>query len=610
MIEEISKNKKSIRELNSYELNKLCRELRTSMIMTTSQNGGHLASSLGCVELTVALMRVFDFPYDKVVWDVGHQAYAYKLLTDRFDRFNTLRKENGISGFSHEDESPYESFISGHASTSLAVAFGLKTAMLQNNDNHYVVAVIGDGSLTGGMAFEGINNIGKSDKNIIVILNDNEMAISENQGAVSEYLSKIRSKTKYYDLKEKVKDNVSSIPFIGETISDTLSKSKSILKRVVYSDNIFENFGLRYFGPVNGHDIDALTNVLNAAKTFNGPCVVHIKTIKGMGYKPAMENPGAFHGVGKFNPITGEIPKSNGETFSSVFGKELVNLAKKDKDIIAITAAMEDGTGLSEFSSLYKNEDRFFDVGIAEEFGLTFASALSAKGKKAVFAVYSTFLQRCYDQIIHDASIENRHLILAIDRSGIVGSDGETHQGLFDAAFLSTIPNMTVFSPSNFNELKAMLKEAIYDVNGPVAIRYPRGKENPVLADFDYNFKDFDIYGNINSNTLLITYGREYAECVKACDFTNKSFAVLKLNKIIPIEIDALKFASNFENIIFIEEGIKFGGIGMNFMSKLMEHGYKGKVKIKAITKTVPQAEIDSSLKKLGLDCDSILKLL
>ncbi|MPM70556.1 1-deoxy-D-xylulose-5-phosphate synthase [bioreactor metagenome] len=392
------------------------------------------------MELTLALMYCFDVAQDKIVWDVGHQCYTYKLLTGRLSRFATLRQENGISGFPKTEESAYDSFIAGHASTSIAVAYGLKRSMTLQGKSNHVVAVIGDGSLTGGMAYEGLNNVGKSGENLIIIINDNEMAISKNEGAVAKYLSVIRSKPGYFKVKKITEQALLSVPVAGEALRDLVAGSKTVLKQVIYPSTFFEELGFTYFGPVDGHNLQNLCDILAEAKKTDGPSIIHIMTQKGKGYAFAEQNPGAYHGVSRFDIKTGQPLKAAGESFSSVFGKELVRLAETNNRICAITAAMEHGTGLQYFGRRFKKSGRYYDVGIAEEFGVTFASALSAGGMLPVFAIYSTFLQRGYDQIIHDAAIEKRHIVLGVDRAGIVGDDGETHQGIFDVAFFVNHP--------------------------------------------------------------------------------------------------------------------------------------------------------------------------
>lgn len=600
-------NPDAIKRLTLSQMKLLCRDVRELILETVSENGGHLASNLGIVELTVAMLHCFDVPNDRIVWDVGHQCYPYKILTDRFADFKTLRQEGGISGFPKSRESRYDSFVSGHASTSLAAAFGIKTAMTLKNDASHVIAVIGDGSLTGGMAYEGLNNIGKSRENLIIVVNDNEMAISKNEGAVAKRLSIMRSKPEYFRLKKAVEKTLLKVPLAGETLRDIAAGSKTILKQVIYPSTFFEELGFTYFGPVDGHNLQSLCDIFTEAKKCDGPSVIHIQTKKGKGYRFAEENPGAFHGVSKFDIKTGEPLKKGGESFSSVFGRELVSLAEKDKRICAVTAAMEHGTGLQYFGRRFKDEGRFFDVGIAEEFGVTFSAGMAAGDMIPVFAVYSTFLQRGYDQLIHDAAIENRHIVLGIDRAGIVGDDGETHQGIFDAAFLSTVPNFTVLAPCNYSELRYMLKAAVCDFCSPVALRYPRGSEDERCAGHIPSKKSFDVIKN-GENRVIVTYGRTFAAAKQAAEKAGAD--VIKLNRIVPIDDDAVKAAMEYDCVAFAEEGIKNGGIGMQFLARLSLLGYRGETRLRAINGFVEQASVDSALKSLGLDDSGLFELI
>ena len=438
-----------IKKLNFEQLNDLCTEVREEIIDKVSVTGGHLASNLGAVEITVALHYVFDSPNEPIVWDVGHQCYAHKILTGR--DITGIRTKDGLSGFPKSYESEHDAFVAGHASTSVSVALGIAESKKLKNDNNSVVAVVGDGATSGGMIYEAINNAGRSNTNLIVVLNDNEMSISKNVGAMAKYLAKIRTKEGYFRFKDSLQNIMLSIPFIGKGIFSVAKYLKSIIKDFYYGSNTFEHFGFVYLGPVDGHDIQMLIRTLKRAKELHKPVLVHVNTIKGKGYEPAEKYPSKFHGIAPFNKSDGELISVPAKSFSDIFGEELCDLASNDEKICAITAAMTSGTGLEEFSQKYK--DRFFDVGIAEEHALTFSAGLAAGGMKPVFAVYSTFLQRAYDQIIHDVCIQNLHVVFAIDRAGIVGSDGETHQGIFDLSFLSNIPNMCVMAPKNKWEL-------------------------------------------------------------------------------------------------------------------------------------------------------------
>ncbi|MFV0498123.1 MAG: 1-deoxy-D-xylulose-5-phosphate synthase [Candidatus Fimivivens sp.] len=605
---DLSGSPQSLRQLSVFQLRLLAEEIREELVNTISQTGGHLASNLGVVELTLALMYCFDVSNDKIVWDVGHQCYTYKLLTGRLSRFGTLRQENGISGFPKTAESAYDSFIAGHASTSIAAAYGLKRSLtLQGNSSH-VVAVIGDGSMTGGMAYEGLNNVGKSDENLIIIINDNEMAISKNEGAMAKYLSFIRSKPGYFKVKKATEQALLRVPVAGEALRNLVAGSKAMLKQVIYPSTFFEELGFTYFGPIDGHNLQNLCDILAEAKKNNGPSIIHMQTKKGKGYVFAEQDPGTYHGVSRFDIKTGQPLRIKTDSFSSVFGKELAQLAEKNPRICAITAAMEHGTGLQYFSRRFKNAGRYYDVGIAEEFGVTFASALEAGGMLPVFAIYSTFLQRGYDQLIHDAAIERRHLVLGVDRAGIVGDDGETHQGIFDVAFLSTIPGMTVFAPANYAELKAMLKSALNDYDGPVAVRYPRGSESPALTDIPSTGATFDEYVPIGSKQVIVTYGRTFAAAKEAAEKLGHT-AIIKLNRILPLNGDAVAAASKYDRVLFAEEGIRNGGAGMQFVTALALKGYCGKTVLHAIDGFVPQSTVESALHALRLDADGLIEL-
>ncbi|HWP50362.1 MAG TPA: 1-deoxy-D-xylulose-5-phosphate synthase [Clostridia bacterium] len=606
---DLSGNPQGLRQLSAFQLKLLAEEIRAELVNTVSCTGGHLASNLGVVELTLALMYCFDVVNDKIVWDVGHQCYTYKLLTGRLDRFSTLRQENGISGFPKTEESAYDSFISGHASTSIAVAYGLKRSMTLQGKSSHVVAVIGDGSLTGGMAYEGLNNVGKSKENLIIIINDNEMAISKNEGAVAKYLSVIRSKPGYFKAKKVTEQALLSVPVAGEALRDLVAGSKTVLKQVIYPSTFFEELGFTYFGPVDGHNLKNLCDILAEAKKNDGPSIIHVQTKKGKGYAFAEQNPGAYHGVSRFDVKTGQPLSASGESFSSVFGKELVRLAEEDVRICAITAAMEHGTGLQYFGRRFKNVGRYYDVGIAEEFGVTFASALGAGGMLPVFAIYSTFLQRGYDQLIHDAAIEKRHVVLGVDRAGIVGDDGETHQGIFDVAFLSTIPGVTVLAPANYAELKSMLKSALKDYDGPVALRYPRGSESPALAECPATGKAFDEYSTGSSKRVIVTYGRTFAAAKEAAKQVGNT-AIIKLNRVLPLHEGAVAAAAKYDQVLFAEEGIRSGGVGMQFIAALALNGYRGKTVLHAIDGFVPQSSVERALHTLRLDTDGLATLL
>lgn len=595
---------KDIKKLNMDELNLLCAEIREFMIDSVSKTGGHLASNLGVVELTVALHKVFNSPNDQIVFDVGHQCYTHKILTGRKALFSTLRTEGGISGFTRRDESSHDIFSSGHSSTSISSAIGLAKAKSLKGDKGKVVAVIGDGALTGGLAYEALNNSGNESNNLVVILNDNNMSISRNVGSMAKNLTTIRTSPKYFTFKSKVSRVVAKIPKIGSQISRIITLINQKIRKRVYKNTFFEDLGFRYYGPIDGHDLDALIDAFNVAKAHNHSVLIHINTVKGKGYDFAEKDPSKFHGIGKFNINTGE-PLQSGDTFSSVFGDSLVHLADNDSRICAVTAAMASGTGLSNFAQKYPK--RFFDVGIAEQHAVTFSGGLARNGMVPVFAVYSTFLQRSYDQLIHDVSMQNLKVIFGIDRAGFVGEDGESHQGLFDTAYLMSIPFLTVFAPAYFDELSSMLYQAVYKEKNAVAIRYPRGTEGKKPDGYEYNKENYCIFGSIEADTAIVSYGREFCECFSALQSLENTFAV-KLNRIKPIDENVFSVMKNVKRVFFFEEGIKSGGIGECFAAKMAEHGVTAAFKHIAVCDDfVKQAPVSSQLRKYNLDAQSII---
>ena len=597
-----------LKKLNNEQLNALCEEIRSLIIETVSNNGGHLSSNLGVVELSVALALAFDLPKDSIVWDVGHQSYPYKILTGRSDEFKTIRTGGGLSGFPSNTESEYDLFTTGHSSTSVSSALGVAIANQLNGDDNFVVAIIGDGALSGGLAYEGLNNAGRLHKNFIVILNDNNMSISRNVGSMARYLTYIRTKSRYIKIKKNVEYSLEKIPLIGKKTASLLRKSKNAIKKIFYNSTIFDDFGFAYYGPFDGHNVETLKDTLKSAKLINKPVLLHVRTNKGKGYPYAEEAPDIFHGVSAFNVESG-LSGEKTQTFSDVFGETLCNLAEKNAKICAITAAMRYGTGLSEFHNKYKN--RFFDVGIAEEHAVTFSGGLSAKGLLPVFTVYSTFLQRSYDEIIHDLSLQGSKAVIAIDRAGIVGEDGKTHQGIFDTAFLQSIPNITVYSPSYFCELKAQLEYLVNDVDGLSAIRYPRGKELFKPACYKNTLDAFSVYGDKNAGIAIVTYGRLFSFAMQACEQLKKqeiSIKVIKLNKIIPIDKESVRTALNCKVVFFFEEGVAYGGIGEHFARLLLEEGYAGKYILKAIENPFFKHDtMMNSLKDLGLTDETMV---
>ena len=593
---------------NIKDLNKLCSEIREKIVSIVSKNGGHLASNLGVVELSVALYKVFSGPSDKIIWDVGHQCYAHKMLTGRLGKIDTIRTEGGVSGFPNKSESDYDVFTTGHSSTSISSALGLAYSNEINNKNAYTVAVIGDGALTGGLAYEGLNNAGKFKKNFIVILNDNKMSISRNVGAISRYLTYIRIRPSYAKIKGKMELFLNNVPIFGQAMLYILKKIKSIFKGLLYDKTLFEDMGFLYYGPIDGHDLNKLIEVFKRIKELNRPVFVHIVTTKGKGYRFAEKNPKQFHGVSGFNAETGDRDSAK-ESFSGVFGEELCRIAKENEKVCAITAAMKAGTGLSDFSKSYKN--RFFDAGIAEEHAVTFAGGLAAGGMIPVVAIYSSFLQRAYDQIIHDVAVQGTKVIFAVDRAGFTGNDGENHQGLFDCAFLNSVPGMRILAPAFFDELKCMLKVAVFNYDKFSAIRYPKGSEFYKPEYFKYSGADFDVIGNKESDVLVITYGRIFSNVCLAYEEilneTHKEICILKLNVIKPININAIAMGVQYKYVFMFEEACKSGGIGESFGEKLLERGFKGKFfHIGVDDKFIACAEVESQIKKFRLDSSGI----
>lgn len=599
------KSPDDIKRMSYDELGELCAEIRNTLIETVSNNGGHLSSNLGVVELSVSLHKVFNSPNDKIIWDVGHQVYTHKIITGRYEKFNTLRTEGGISGFSSPEESEHDIFYSGHSSTSVSSAFGIAMSNLLNGKKDYTVAVIGDGALTGGLAYEALNNAGRSKARLIVILNDNKMSISENVGGVARYLAVIRSKPEYFRLKAKTESVLNKIPLIGKLLSKQIFNIKTTIKNRLYKSTFFEDMGFRYMGPIDGHNLEQLSEALDSAKLVKGPVLLHINTIKGKGYDFAEKSPSEFHGISKFNIDNGET-NIGSENFSSVFGSEICKIAESDKKVCAVTAAMALGTGLKEFSEKYS--DRFFDVGIAEEHAITFASGLSKGGMKPVVAIYSTFLQRTYDQLIHDCSLQNANMVIAVDRAGFVGEDGVTHQGLFDVPMLLSVPNIKVYSPFTFKRLNFDLENTIKQ-DGFFAVRYPRGNDTVLPNGYEISERDYDLF-NENGGALIVTYGRVSAEAMFAVEklkTENTIVSLLVLNCIKPIVKDAFNIAMTYRKIVFYEESEKSGSVGTAFAETLAEKGYNGKFEHIAVNNEfVHHASVSSLMKKFGLDRDSI----
>lgn len=597
-------NPNDVKKLSTAELKELCGDIRKVLIETVSNNGGHLASNLGVVELTVALHKVFNSPNDQIVFDVGHQSYTHKLLTGRKDKFSTLRTEGGISGFTRPDESEHDIFSSGHSSTSISAAIGLARAKQIKGEKGKVIAVIGDGALTGGLAYEGLNNSDYSNIPLIVIFNDNNMSISQNVGSVAKEFNNIRTSKKYVTFKSGVKRVLSRIPKLGPQMIRLFTALNSKIRKKILHSTLFEDMGFRYYGPIDGHDLEDLTDVLKVAKTHNRSVLIHINTVKGKGYDFAEKNPTQFHGIGKFNINTGE-PLSKGMNFSSAFGNTMCKFAKNDSRICCVTAAMAEGTGLCDFAKEYP--ERFFDVGIAEQHAVTFSSGLSKNGLVPIFAVYSTFLQRSYDQLIHDVAMQHLKVIFAIDRAGFVGEDGESHQGVFDTSFLNSVIDLTIFAPSYFDELESMFYQAIYKVKGAVAVRYPRGNEEYRPNGYEYRHKPFDVIGNREGSVCLVSYGRMFSHCAEALNELDDAF-VIKLNRIKPIDREVLDYLKNCNQIIFYEESVAAGGVGESFGSMLCENSISAAYNHIAVdNKFIKQASVNSQFKSFGLDKESII---
>ncbi len=598
-----------LKKIDKKQIDALCTEIRDFLIQTVSHTGGHLASNLGVVELTVAMHRVFDSPNDQIMFDVGHQCYTHKLITGRRERFDTLRTEGGLAGFPRPAESIHDPMISGHSSTSISAALGLAEAKKLSGQDGYVIAVIGDGALTGGLAYEGLNNAGRSKNKLIVILNDNRMSINKNVGAVARHLAVLRTKKGYFRFKSGVAKVFGSIPLVGKKIKKMLLSSRKAIKNTLYKSSLFEDMGFSYMGPVDGHNEQLLERVLDTAKTLERPVLIHICTLKGKGYSHAEKKPRKFHGISAFDPDSGE-PNFSVPTYSSVFGSAICELAEKDEKICAVTAAMKSGTGLDAFAEKYRH--RFYDVGIAEGHAVTFSAGLAANGMKPFFAVYSSFLQRAYDQLIHDVAIAKENVTLIIDRAGIVGDDGETHNGVFDAAMLLPIPNFKVYSPSYFSEISYCL-EMCADTEGPSAVRIPRGTEAAKPGNIELNNEDY-FFAESGKKTLAVSYGRLVGSLFSAQEKLKSEgtdVSVLKLLLINNIADECMEKAMEYDNIVFFEEGMKRGGVGEYFGSILLEKGYKGKFIHRAIDdRFVSHAAVSSALAGLELDSKSITDIL
>ena len=599
-----------LNNFSNEDLYELSEEIREFLIEKVSKTGGHLASNLGVVELTLSLYKVFNMEEDKIVWDVGHQSYIHKILTGRKDSFDTLRKYNGLCGFPKITESKYDAFGAGHSSTSISAAIGIARARDIKKENYDVVAVIGDGALTGGMALEALNDVGFNKTNLTIILNDNQMSISENVGGLSNHLNKLRIGPGYNKLKQNINSTL-GVSNAGKIIKKSIHKIKDSIKQLIMPSMFFEGMGIKYIGPIDGHDIEMMNEVLSKAKAIEGPVLIHVITQKGKGYQFAEKNPNKFHGVSPFNLENGEVPPKGGanKSYSKVFGDTMIEIAKENEDLVAITAAMPDGTGLKEFSNLYK--ERLFDVGIAEEHATTLAAGMARAGLKPVFAVYSTFLQRAYDQIIHDVCIQKLPVIFAIDRAGIVGEDGETHQGVFDLSYLIQIPNMTILAPKQLDELALMLKWAINE-NMPIALRYPRGGDIIENITPIRNIK-VGKWEKITSGkkVAIIAVGKMVQHALVANEELQKEgieTTIISATFVKPLDTELLKEIIEEElNIITIEDNVINGGFGSYVLMELNKLGFNKKYKSLGFKDDfIQHGDVKSLYKDAGLDFDSI----
>ena len=600
-----------LKKLNAQQVEKLCTEIRHFMLENISKTGGHLASNLGTVELTVALHRVLETPKDKIVFDVGHQCYTHKLLTGRRKQFDHLRQLDGISGFPNPHESVHDAFIAGHGNTALSLAIGMAWAKKIKREPGLVVALIGDGAFTGGMVYEGMNNIGGLD-NLLVILNDNKMSISKNVGALARYLTHLRTTTAYYDAKDNVRSFLDGVPLIGTPMKKSLIGAKTLVRRAMYHSTMFEDMGFEYIGPVDGHNVEELERTLRSIYQRPGPHFLHVVTKKGKGYQPAEINPGNYHGVSAFDPDGMPDPEvAPKESFSTVFGKLLVQEGTQNPKLCAITAAMKYGTGLQFFA--HRHPQRFFDVGMAEQHAVTFAAGLASQGMLPVVCIYSTFLQRSYDQIIHDVNLLKENVVFAIDRAGFVPADGETHQGIYDAAFLSQI-GIPVYAPSNYEELQYWLHYLLQDtVSGPRAIRYPRGGESARLAQYPCTKQEYDFLRETpGAEILLVSYADELEDLLEASDKLSEASLnadVLKLVKLYPFTDKLIDIVSKYKIVLFAEECVAVGGIGEHLACALQQKGWSGCFLHRAVrTACLPHAIVPQIKQCTGLDAEDIVQ--
>ena len=596
-----------INQFTDDELITLCGEIRTFLVDRVSRTGGHLASNLGVVELTVAIYKVFDLPADKLIFDVGHQSYVHKILSGRINGFDNLRRLGGMSGFPKRSESDYDSFDTGHSSTSVSAALGMARARDLRGEKFNIIAVFGDGALTGGEIYEALNDAGHNKTPLILILNDNNMSISKNVGAVSKHLRNIRINKHYFKSKITVVNFLDKLPVLGMPSRQLIESLKRRLRKSILPTTLFEELGFKYVGPVDGHNLNSLISCLNYAKAEKRPVIIHVCTQKGKGYAPAEKHADAFHGVGCFDASTGKIPES-GENYSSRFGKTLVRLAEENKNVVAITCAMPKGTGLLEFARLYK--DRFFDVGIAEQHGVTLAAGMAVQGLIPVIPLYSTFMQRAFDQILHDVCLQDLHVVFPVDRAGAVGADGETHQGVYDTSFLSCMPNMTVLSPSDFDELDEMLDYAINKQNHPIAIRYPRiGKVSGYKHE---RFEPNKVYLRSDGHdAAILTTGRMLITAERVAELLAKEDIYVEIKEfptICPVnESEVISSAIKCGTVITIEDNVISGGFGEKTAFILAKHGHKGSFKAFAFPdEPIVHGSIEELDRKYGVDADTV----
>nr|WP_288939075.1 1-deoxy-D-xylulose-5-phosphate synthase [uncultured Blautia sp.] len=609
MILEKIKEANDVKQLSLSECEQLAQEIRDFLIRSLSETGGHLASNLGVVELTIALHRFLHFPEDKLVWDVGHQAYTHKILTGRKEQFATLRKTGGLSGFPKRKESDCDAFDTGHSSTSISAGLGLVQARDLKGENYQVVSVIGDGALTGGMAYEALNNAAELKKNFIIILNDNEMSITRNVGGMSSYLDHIRMAAPYTELKMGVTNALKKIPKVGDGMVDALHKTKSSIKQLVIPGMLFENMGLTYLGPVDGHDMRQLGKVLQEAKRKQGPVLIHVLTEKGRGYEPAMRHPARFHGAAPYEIETG-LPKSKGNpSYTDIFSTVMRKFGDREPDVVAVSAAMVPGTGLKRFGNMFP--DRLFDVGIAEEHAVTFAAGLALGGLRPVVAIYSSFLQRAIDQILHDVCMQNLPVVFAVDRAGLVGSDGETHHGCFDLSYLSMMPNMTVMAPKNKWELSDMMKFAIRQ-NGPVAIRYPRGEAYTGLEEYraPIEMGKAEVLEK-GKEIAILAVGNMVRTAVQVTENLRKKGyepTLVNMRFVKPLDTELLDIIKEDHSLIVtMEENVKSGGFGEQVMTYYGSRMHGPAVRIVAIEdRFVPHGSVEDLLRQQQMDSDSV----